>query len=176
MIRSCNLPKDANIIVVGGGESRLVDHLLDERYTRITVLDISATALEKAKKRLGARSGLVQWIVSDITRFQPSEQYDLWHDRATFHFLTNADEINSYRNTVVNAVKKHLLIGTFSSNGPTKCSGLTITQYDEQSLPDVFEGQFEKIGCFTEDHITPFGTTQNFLFCRFQKKNRMGAR
>lgn len=162
--------KTAKIIDVGGGESKLVDFLLEEGYENISVLDISANALEKAKKRLGDKAKKVNWIVADITEFEPTEQYDVWHDRAVFHFLTEDNDIKKYQDLVSKAVKGKMVIGTFSTNGPLKCSGLEIKQNDEISLTSNFAADFEKIECFTIDHITPFDTIQNFIFCSFNKK------
>ena len=117
-INSLLLPKDVKIIDIGGGDSKLVDHLIQNGYTNITILDISAKALERAKKRLGEKANQVTWIVSDITVFNPETTYDVWHDRATFHFLTTQAHIKGYRNLVNEYVNKQLIIGTFSENGP----------------------------------------------------------
>jgi ubiquinone/menaquinone biosynthesis C-methylase UbiE len=172
-IHSFNLPKSAAIIDVGGGDSKLVDYLLDEGFEKITVLDISEHALARAKQRLGARAKLVQWIVSDITEFHPTTSYDLWHDRATFHFLTAESHIVQYLATAQQAVKEggYLIVGTFSTQGPPKCSGLIITQYSEETLTTELYDGFERIRCITEDHTTPFNTIQNFLFCCFRRKS-----
>ena len=170
LIEDAKLPKNATIIDVGGGDSKLVDFLLQDGYENITVLDISAKALEKAKKRLGKDADRVTWIVSDIADFQPMETYDLWHDRATFHFLTTKEQIEHYQSITSNFVSKNLIIGTFSNDGPLKCSGLEIVQYDEHSLSKIFENSFDLIRCLTSDHITPFETVQNFQFCSFKKK------
>ena len=169
LIQEANLPKTAKIIDIGGGDSKLVDFLLEEGYQNITVLDISAKALERAKKRLGDKAKEVQWIVSDIISFQPTETYDLWHDRAALHFLTTKETIEKYASIVDKFVTKNLIIGTFSKEGPTKCSGLEISQYDENGLVKIFENHFEKIKCLTTDHKTPFDTLQNFQFCSFRK-------
>ena len=168
-IRSLNLPKSASIIDIGGGDSKLVDFLLDEGYENLTVLDISATALERAKARLGERAEKVNWIVADITDFKPDTSYDVWHDRAAFHFLTENEQIEKYLNIVHAAVTGFLLIGTFSEDGPKKCSGLEIKQYSGTSLENVFKRDFTKIACKTEDHITPFNTIQNFTFCSLKR-------
>jgi len=168
-IHGFQLPKNASIIDVGGGDSKLVDHLLNEGYENITVLDISAKALDKVKQRLGEKAKKVNWIVSDVTEFHPQQTYDLWHDRATFHFLTTPEQINQYISTASEAVKGFLTIGTFSDKGPEKCSGLPVKQYTEDQLTDELETGFDKIRCITEDHITPFHTKQNFLFCSFKK-------
>ena len=167
-----NLPLDANIIDIGGGDSKLVDVLLEKGYRNISVLDISANALERSKKRLGEKAGLVKWIVTDITEFAPTETYDFWHDRAAFHFLTTEDRIAKYVALAEQYIKPggYLVLGTFSENGPEKCSGLTIKQYSEASMSDRFDKSFIRIKCVTEDHQTPFNTTQHFLFCSFRKK------
>lgn len=170
-IKSFNLSKTAKIIDIGGGDSKFVDHLISEGYKNISVLDISQNALNRAKKRLGKNAERVTWIHSDITEFQPSEKYDIWHDRATFHFLTTDELIRKYKQITEENVTGYLAIGTFSENGPKKCSGLNITQYTENSLSDVFKSKFEKLESKTENHITPFDTTQNFIFCSFKRKN-----
>lgn len=169
-IRGFHLAKTDKIIDIGGGDSKLVDFLLQEGYTNITVLDISEAALAKAKARLGKKSSQVTWIVCDVTNFEPTETYALWHDRAAFHFLTTQDQIARYLNIATKAVSDYLVIGTFSENGPEKCSGLAIKQYAEQQLQAIFDEHFEKVTCITEDHITPFATKQNFLFCSFKKR------
>ena len=168
-IHSFGLTKTAKIIDVGGGDSKLVDYLLDEGFENITVLDISAKALEKAKQRLGGRAEKINWVVSDITEFKSDTTFDVWHDRATFHFLTSAAQVAKYLTTARNAVSGFLTIGTFSDNGPEKCSGLQIKQYSEEKLTAELQNGFDKIRCITEDHITPFETTQNFLFCSFKR-------
>lgn len=170
-IHSFGLAKTARIIDVGGGDSHLVDHLLAEGYENITVLDISEKALAKARHRLGDQARKVEWVVSDITEFQPSGSYDIWHDRATFHFLTTARQVGRYLTTARQHVTGYLTIGTFSLDGPTKCSGLPIRQYDERTLATELESGFRKLKCITEDHITPFATKQNFLFCSFRRQS-----
>ena len=169
-INSFGLNKSAKIIDIGGGDSKLVDYLLAEGFENITVLDISSKSLEKAKKRLGEKAAKVYWIVSDITDFKPSTTYDVWHDRAAFHFLTTADQIEKYMNTAREFVSGFMTIGTFSKEGPLKCSGLDIKQYNEKELCLELENGFEKIQCITEDHLTPFDTKQNFLFCSFKRQ------
>ena len=167
-----NLPLDANIIDIGGGDSHFVDALIEKGYKNIYVLDISASAIERAKQRLGERASGVHWIVSDVTEFEPTVQFDFWHDRAAFHFLTTEDKIYKYVSITEDAIKKngYLILGTFSENGPKKCSGLEIKQYSEASMSARFEVSFDRIKCITEDHTTPFNTVQNFLFCSFKKK------
>lgn len=168
-IHSFGLTKTAKIIDVGGGDSKLVDCLLEEGFENITVLDISSQALKKVKKRLGDKAKKINWVVSDITEFKPDMTFDLWHDRATFHFLTSKDRTAKYMNTVRKAVAGFLTIGTFSDEGPKKCSGLDIRQYTEETLTAELKDGFDKIRCVTEDHVTPFATTQNFLFCSFKR-------
>lgn len=169
-IRSFGLDKKAKIIDIGGGDSKLVDFLIAEGFENISVLDISSAAIDKAKKRLGHKAEKVNWIVSDITEFNPNETYDVWHDRATFHFLITKPEIEKYLKTARKSVSGYLTIGTFSENGPKKCSGLDIKQYSEETLTAELNNGFKKLRCITEDHITPFETTQNFLFCSFKKQ------
>jgi len=170
-LHSFGLEKNASIIDIGGGESKLVDFLLQEGFTDITVLDISYQALQHAKDRLGAEAGKVNWIVSDIMEFNPARKYDVWHDRATFHFLTDEHQIRKYVSLASDVIqeKGYMAIGTFSEQGPSKCSGLSIKQYSEQALNKILQLYFKKIKCITEDHLTPFHTLQNFLFCSFRK-------
>lgn len=171
-LEKLNLSKTANIIDVGGGDSNLVDALLEKGYQNIWVLDISEHALERAKKRLGDKAASVHWIVSDITEFTPEIKFDFWHDRAVFHFLTDEVSIAKYVGIISNAVAEsgNFLLGTFSENGPLKCSGLEITQYSEAKMRGTFSDRFAAVECFTEDHTTPFNTIQNFQFCGFKKK------
>jgi hypothetical protein len=162
-----HIHKDSPIIDIGGGESNFVDYLLLNGYTNISVLDISEKAIERAKSRLGDQASKVQWIVSDINDFNPKETYTFWHDRAAFHFLTSEKDIIHY----VSMCKSHaenILIGTFSFNGPIKCSGLDITQYDEKSLSTLFTSDNIHLSAYEyDDHITPSGVNQNFVFCLF---------
>lgn len=169
-IRETNVSKSAKIIDIGGGDSKLVDFLLEEGFENITVLDISSKALERAKQRLGKKAEKVNWIVSDITEFLPNDTYDIWHDRAAFHFLTTAEQIETYLRITNNWVSKFLILGTFSENGPLKCSGLEIKQYSAMELENQFSNNFKKLKCINEDHLTPFETNQNFTFCIFEKK------
>ena len=166
-----NVPKTAKVIDIGGGDSFLVDHLLNLGYQDISVLDISNAAIERAKNRLGERSKNVKWIVADASNFKPSEKYDFWHDRAAFHFLTEENEISSYLETAQQNInpKGVLVIGTFSEQGPKKCSGIEIKQYSEKTMADRLKLFFDKIKCITVDHKTPFDTIQNFVFCSFRR-------
>jgi len=171
-LKKFNVPKNAKIIDVGGGDSLLIDYLLKLGYRDLSVLDISEEALLKAQKRLGNRAKQVKWIVADIADFTPNEKYDFWHDRAAFHFLTTDQEIKKYVQTIEENIQKKgvLVMGTFSEEGPTKCSGIEIKQYSENTLVETIGIHFEKVACFNEDHLTPFNTVQNFVFCSFTKK------
>ena len=171
-IQQFNVSKSAKIIDIGGGDSLLVDHLLDLGYTDITVLDISGVALERAKKRLGAKAEKVNWIVSDINHFKPEEKYDFWHDRAAFHFLTTQEEVSNYIALANQSIHPDglLVIGTFSENGPSKCSGMEVAQYSETGMSRILQKFFKKVKCIIENHETPFQTIQNFIFCSFRKQ------
>lgn len=166
-----NLSKESKIIDVGGGDSLFVDYLVDNGYKNIFVLDISEKAIEKAKERLGDKANQVTWIVSDITEFNHNLKFDYWHDRAVFHFLRDKKDIEKYIITSFNSLNENgfITVGTFSETGPTKCSGLDIQQYSENTLSSLFEKYFSKIKCFEEVHITPSETKQNFIFCSFKK-------
>lgn len=166
-----NVSLNAKIIDVGGGDSFLVDHLLELGYTDITVLDISEAAIERAKNRLGEKANQVKWIIEDAAKFHPTEMYDFWHDRAAFHFLTDENEISNYLETAQKFINPNgvLVIGTFSEQGPTKCSGIEIKQYSENTMTERLKKYFDKIKCITVDHKTPFETIQNFVFCSFKK-------
>jgi 2-polyprenyl-3-methyl-5-hydroxy-6-metoxy-1,4-benzoquinol methylase len=160
--------RSASIIDIGGGESTLVDDLLERGYENITVLDVSRTALEVTKKRLGLLAEQVNWIVADITQVHLEPfAYDVWHDRAVFHFLTSIEQRTAYVRNVTKAVKRggHVIISTFGPEGPTKCSGLEVMRYDAESLHDEFGMHFRLVESLKELHRTPFGTTQQFLYC-----------
>lgn len=164
------IQKDDPIIDVGGGESKFVDYLIDNGHKNISVLDISENAINNAKKRIGNRSEFINWIICDINEFEPEENYVVWHDRAVFHFLTSQVEIDRYvRKVKLNT--ENFIIGAFSTLGPKKCSGLDITQYNEPSLKKLFVDQrFSLERTENINHITPFETTQNFIFCSFSSK------
>jgi len=160
--------KSASIIDVGGGESTLVDDLLACGYANITILDISQTAIDATKKRLGAAAERVRWLEADITQIQlESNVYDVWHDRAVFHFLTAPEQRIAYVRQVAHAVKPagHVIVSTFGPKGPTKCSGLEVVRYDAESLHGEFGARFRLVESSKELHHTPFGTTQQFLYC-----------
>ncbi len=170
-IKQFNVPTSAKIIDIGGGDSFFVDKLLEQNYQNITVLDISQSAIDRAKKRLGDKADKVNWIVADASKFEPTEKYDFWHDRAAFHFLTDDNDVSNYIETAQKNISENgiLVIGTFSEQGPKKCSGIEIKQYSENSMTERLKQYFEKIKCITIDHKTPFDTIQNFLFCSLRK-------
>lgn len=172
LIQALKLPKDAKIIDIGGGDSYLIDSLIDLGFTNLYLLDISENAIIRIKNRLGANADKVTFIVSDILDFKPTEKFDAWHDRASFHFLTDESDILKYKAIVLDALNTNgnFVLGTFSTEGPLKCSGLDISQYSVEKTLDLFEDTFEMENCFTEDHETPFETTQNFIFSHFKKK------
>ena len=172
LIQSCKLPKTAKIIDIGGGDSYLIDNLIAIGYTNLYLLDISQSAINRIQKRLGANTDKVTFIVSDVLDFKPTEKFEAWHDRASFHFLTNETDVLKYKSIVSNALNTNgnFVLGTFSNEGPLKCSGLDISQYSVEKMLDVFEEEFEMENCFTEDHKTPFDTNQNFIFSHFKKK------
>jgi 2-polyprenyl-3-methyl-5-hydroxy-6-metoxy-1,4-benzoquinol methylase len=160
--------RSASVIDVGGGESTLVDDLLARKYENITVLDISQTAIDANRKRLGRTAERVHWLVADIIQVElESSAYDVWHDRAVFHFLTAAADRIAYIHRVANAVKRggNVIVSTFGPEGPTRCSGLDVVRYDADSLHREFGVHFRMLGSSTELHRTPFGTIQQFLYC-----------
>jgi len=171
LIKELNLPLSTKIFDNGGGNSTFTDSLLEMGFVNITVSDISEAAIEKAKLRLGKDAGKIKWIAADEANLNLTEQYDLWHDRAAFHFLTDETEINSYVETVSRCVKPggYFIVGTFSDKGPEKCSGLDITQYSEKTMSETFGKDFELEKYIYTDHITPSGIAQNFIFCRFKR-------
>lgn len=172
LIAELKLESGNSIIDVGGGDSHLADHLLAKGFKNISILDISAAALDKAKARLGEKSKFVKFIVSDITKFNPPEQYKLWHDRATFHFLTSAEDVSAYLEIANRGIASdgYLIVSTFSKTGPEKCSGLPISQYSDADLKKLFERHFTNIKCFEDTHTTPWGAGQNFVYCGFKKR------
>jgi 2-polyprenyl-3-methyl-5-hydroxy-6-metoxy-1,4-benzoquinol methylase len=168
LIERSTSDRAARIIDVGAGESTLVDDLLRSGYTNLTILDISQTAIDATKARLGALAKGVEWLVADVTRTVfPPGAYDVWHDRAVFHFLTRASDRARYVERVARAVKPggHVVVGTFGPEGPTKCSGLEVRRYDADSLHGEFGARFRLIDQMKEQHRTPFGTMQQFLYC-----------
>jgi 2-polyprenyl-3-methyl-5-hydroxy-6-metoxy-1,4-benzoquinol methylase len=158
----------ASIIDIGGGESTLVDDLLLRGYKNLTVLDVSQTGIEVTKKRLGSAAEQVRWLVGDIVEIELEQHaFDLWHDRAVFHFLTTPERRLAYVRQVTRAVKPggHVVVSTFGPEGPTKCSGLDVMRYDAESLHSEFGGHFRLVESSKELHKTPFGTAQQFLYC-----------
>lgn len=167
-----NIPKNANILEIGGGDSYLIDNLLEQGYESLTLLDISENAIERIKKRLGEKAEKVRFVVSDILYFSSIEKFDVIHDRASFHFLTKEEDIQKYATLLSDILETNGLyfVGTFSESGPLKCSGLEITQYSKEKFLKIFGNDFSLLNSFEEAHKTPFETTQNFIFCEFQKK------
>ncbi|MBV6342920.1 class I SAM-dependent methyltransferase [Candidatus Magnetobacterium casense] len=171
LIGAAGIAPDANIIDVGGGASTLVDTLLGHGYQRITVLDISASAMANSRQRLGEQAHRVKWLEADITEVKLPEQYDLWHDRAVFHFLTDAGDRRKYVRAVKQSLKPggHLVVATFAIDGPQKCSGLDVVRYSPESLHAEFGDDFELLESFGIDHVTPAKGMQRFTFCRFRR-------
>lgn len=160
--------KTAAIIDIGGGESTLIDDLLQRGYEDVSVLDISATAIEFTRNRLGPKAQQVGWHVGDVTRYDfGAKQFDLWHDRAVFHFLTDDAARKAYVDLVRRSVKPggYVLMATFGPEGPLKCSGLDVVRYDDQSLHGEFGDGFRLLGSELSDHKTPAGANQQFLYC-----------
>lgn len=168
IIRQTGLDKDARIIDVGAGASVLVDDLLDAGYRNLTVLDIAASALDASQARLGERAAQVNWLVGDVTTVElPRAGYDLWHDRAVFHFLTLEADRRRYVQQVWQAVRPggFVIVATFGPNGPEQCSDLNVCRYAPEALHGEFGGAFDLIGHQTELHPTPAGKTQEFVYC-----------
>jgi SAM-dependent methyltransferase len=171
LIRSTGVNAGSSVIDIGGGASRLVDALIDEGFEAITVLDLSEKALTIAKARLGALGTRVRWVVADVTKWQPSETYDFWHDRAALHFLTDPEDRIAYAGRVRKAVRPggHVIIGTFAPDGPERCSGLRVVRHDAVSLGEMLGSEFELIESRPYSHRTPTGATQRFQFSRFRR-------
>ena len=171
MIRAANPDRAAAIIEIGGGASRLVDALLLDGYRDVAVLDLSANALDAAKKRIGAAASRVDWIVADATTWRPTKAYDLWHDRAAFHFLTDSGDRTAYIERLRSAVAPggHVIIATFALDGPEKCSGLPVQRHDSASLAAELGPGFELVETRNEAHQTPWNSMQAFQFSRFKR-------
>lgn len=168
LIRKLGIGKDEAIIDVGGGASVLVDDLLDADHSDLTVLDLSGAALTAARARLGQRAASVHWLEGDVTQVDlPKARFALWHDRAVFHFLTAPEQREGYVRQVLHAVKPggHVIVATFADDGPTECSGLPVMRYDAEHLHDEFGAPFELLGHEREEHVTPAGRVQSFLYC-----------
>ena len=171
LIQATGVNKQDALIDVGGGASRLVDHLLEAGYENLSVLDISAAAIQHTQDRLGQSQDKVEWLVSDITQFDPPRKFVLWHDRAVFHFLTRADDRQSYLQRLHRGLQNngHLIIATFAIGGPTKCSGLDIEQYDEDKMSRELGEGFELLDVHHELHITPANKEQKFIYFHYRK-------
>lgn len=173
LVEQTGVPKDAGIIDVGGGASTLVDDLLDAGYSNLTVLDLSDAALAASRARLGSRADAVHWLVGDITQITlPEQAYAVWHDRAVFHFLTTEPQRDAYVAAVMRAVKPggHVIVATFAEDGPEKCSGLPVARYSAQGLHAQFGNPFTLLRQQREEHHTPFGTVQQFIYCLCRKE------
>jgi SAM-dependent methyltransferase len=172
LITAGGLPLDARIIDVGGGASRLVDALLDAGHSALTVLDIAPAALNAARARLGTRAEAVLWVAADITAWTPAAPFDVWHDRAVFHFLTDAADRAAYRAALAAGVKRggRVIIGTFAPDGPEKCSGLPVVRYSPETLAAELGDDFALVDIRREDHATPSGAVQHFQFSVFARR------
>jgi len=172
MIRGSRIPVEAPLIDVGGGASTLVDILYNSGYTDVTVLDISAGAMARAKTRLGTRAENVSWIEADVTTFEPMRRYYLWHDRAVFHFMIDDASVQRYLDALRTALipKGHFVVSTFGPEGPEKCSGLEVRRYSVEQMAKLLEPDFELQSFEIEDHTTPTGMLQQFLYTRWQAK------
>ena len=172
LIRETEVPLQAPLIDVGGGASTLVDILSNSDYTDVTVLDISGAALAKARERLGTKAGAISWLEADVTAFEPQRRYYLWHDRAVFHFLTDPDGVQRYLDVLRTALVPggHFVIATFGPEGPDQCSGLPVTRYSVDSLANLLQDDFDVRSFEIQDHVTPTGTVQQFLYAWWQVK------
>ena len=173
IINSIKIKKQSKIIDVGSGRSRLFKNLIELGYNNLTYLDISESAAKKSKIFLGEQSKNIEWIVEDVLNFEPKQNFDVWHDRAVFHFLTDQNQIKKYVDLVSRNISNngYLIIGTFSEQGPLKCSGLQVSRYSESLIKTTFIESFNLLNSFKIDHSTPFNTTQNFLFSVLKKIN-----
>lgn len=171
LIKKLNLESNDNIIDIGSGRSRILKILIDDGFNNLSYLDISKEACKKSKIALGDDKSKVNWNVENVLNFESKIKYKLWHDRAVFHFFTDKKDIEKYKEVAIKNISDggYLVLGTFSINGPKKCSGLDVSQYSEQSLNEIFKSDFNLLESFYIDHQTPFDTTQNFLFCIFKK-------
>ena len=169
LIKATGVDVSARIIDIGGGASTLVGFLLDAGYQRLSVLDIAHAAIEQAKSRLGDRADKVEWLEQNITKWAPAELFDVWHDRAVFHFLTDTLDRSSYIHTMSRALKPggHAIIATFGPDGPEKCSGLEVVRYSPETMLAVLGDSFQLVETRIEEHKTPGGSSQSFVYCRF---------
>lgn len=171
LIERTGLPRDAKIVDVGGGASRLVDALLDAGYSDLAVVDIAEAALARTRARLGARADRVRWIASDLTSWTPDAMFDLWHDRAVFHFMVTPEDRSAYLANLRRAVKPggHVILATFAANGPERCSGLPVQRYEPAELAAVLGEELRLVESIREEHPTPAGRVQAFQYSRFQR-------
>jgi 2-polyprenyl-3-methyl-5-hydroxy-6-metoxy-1,4-benzoquinol methylase len=172
LIRATGVGADAAIIDIGGGASRLVDALLAAGFKSVSVLDLSQQALAAAQARLGARGAAVNWIVADVTTWRPSQTYEVWHDRAALHFLTQAEDRAAYAACLRRAVRPggHVIIGTFAPDGPERCSGLPVMRHDADTLAAMLGPAFTLVESRRHEHRTPTGAIQRFQFSRFERR------
>lgn len=173
LILETGVGKDAGIIDVGGGSSTLADDLIDHGFVDLTVLDISSAALDRSKERLGRRADRIDWITADITDVTlAKDRYDVWHDRAVFHFLTDPGDRRKYVEFVMRSLKPggHIIVASFGPNGPLKCSGLEVVRYSPETMHDEFGEEFKLLKSLRESHNTPFDTIQEFVYCFCRKK------
>lgn len=161
----------SSLVDVGGGASNLVDALLAQGWQDLTVLDIAAPALDTAKARLGHLADMVNWVAEDITEWVPERTFDVWHDRAVFHFLTEQEQREAYQRALLQGTAKgsHVIIATFALDGPEKCSGLPVQRYDAAGLARQLGDRFELTDTWLEDHVTPWGAVQSFNWCLFRR-------
>ncbi len=171
LIEATGIGSDAAVVDVGGGCSRLVDHLLDEGYTNLTVLDLSSTAMRYARQRLGDSERNVTWVEADVLEYRFDTTFDVWHDRAVFHFLTDPVNRERYVARLNDAVSigGHVIVATFGLDGPERCSGLPVQRYGPEALSQALGVDFEVVGMQYETHHTPTGATQQFLYGHFQR-------
>jgi len=171
LIKAVHADPSSAIIDIGGGASRLVDALVEKGYRDVTVLDLSERAVSIAKMRLGERAAMVKWIVADVTQWEPQRSYDLWHDRAAFHFLTEVSDRAAYIDRLRKAVRRggHAIVGTFALGGPERCSGLPVVRYDAAQLSAALTPSFALVDMRRDDHKTPWGAIQHFQFSVFRR-------
>ena len=171
LIEKYSTDKSISIIDIGSGRSKILKNLIENKYDDLTYLDISQEACSKSKISLGNKQDLVEWHVLNVLDFNTEKNFSIWHDRAVFHFLISKEDIEKYKQVALKNIVQggYLILGTFSENGPEKCSGLNVSRYSTESLKEIFNPEFKMIESFTIDHKTPFNTTQNFLFSIFKK-------
>ncbi len=172
LIAATGVGPEARVLDVGGGTSYLVDRLLARGYSRVGVLDVSRAAIDEARVRLGADAGRVEWFVTDVTRFEPPHAWDIWHDRATFHFLADPCDRAAYRRALLDSLVPggQVIIATFAPSGPERCSGLPAVRYGADALAAELGGDFTLFESIAEAHTTPAGRVQDFLYCRFVRR------